>query len=464
MKIKLKYIFSFLLFLTLIFPITWFSYFAPTVKYDEYVINKNQEPTVTQLYLMKKFKKLYKWEMKEVYWDLPKDEFCIQEKQEFETKKQENLNKLEDELKETKTNEWKTKKLIESNKDWKVNDLTIVLQKLTNKKTNIEKNIENEKSKTFVCSFDTKKHTNGNLIIALLQSKSLYNIIMANWGQWVYKKAFENVFIKRQEEFARFLSWKNQEEQKTFLENCSSWDKRLTIRKWLYIGLDEKDQENIIKCVLLRNADTLTIKWQINTTFKEARQTNIWIWLSSLNWIWKQWELLSVMEKTQTKKWYVDGLALFVDEKDKTKVVAKPVPQGWICWVSTILYQTVLGAYQNFWIEQRSPHLQFYKEYYNFDGIDASLYGENWVVYKDLKLKNNSPWPLLVLTSTTSEKQLNKFHYYVTIWSLYNFQKSFIEYGKRYKSWTNTCITNTIKGLKNKENLTTISSCYKDMF
>jgi hypothetical protein len=40
---------------------------------------------------------------------------------------------------------------------------------------------------------------------------------------------------------------------------------------------------------------------------------------------------------------------------------------------------------------------------------------------------------MLVLTSTNGNEKANQFSYYATVWAMYPFQKSYINYGKKYK-------------------------------
>jgi hypothetical protein len=46
-----------------------------------------------------------------------------------------------------------------------------------------------------------------------------------------------------------------------------------------------------------------------------------------LEGLWNPGETISVYNRVQSAKGYIDGLALFVDEKDKRKVTTKPVYQ-----------------------------------------------------------------------------------------------------------------------------------------
>lgn len=354
------------------------------------------------------------------------------------------------------------------------------IKKIENNIANIEKEIKQLSTMPFKCSYKSwfenipkEERSDWVLYVRLdeVMKKSPYNYIISSWGKGIVKRAIEQQVIKRPELFVHFLSWRNQEKQKQFLDKvCNFYDKKVKIAHPLaknlvhsnyYVWFSEQDQRNIIKCVYLRNKEALTIKWAIHTEYAPVRETNIWIGLSSLVGVWKNNETISVLQKTQTKSWYVDGLALFVDKEDKNKVIAKPVPQWWICWVATVFYQTLLNWYSTFRIDERYPHLSFYRQYYNLDWIDASLYADNWVVYKDLKVTNVSWWPLLILTSINPNKTLNTFDYYSTIWSLYPIKKSDIQYWNKFNSNKHTCITNTIIEQGSNKELDKITSCYK---
>ena len=399
-------------------------------------------------------------------------EFCENERKVFEEKQAAEEKKYNEEQKKLlQQKQQENKRKLEQNKT-----------NQTKQKTQTKNIIDEEtytitpfKKKEFVCSFKKPsgiEYTNGVFYInwKLLKNKSPYNYFMSQWGKWNTKIAFENQFIKQDKNLRKILSWKNIELQNKFLKDtCVHYDKKLIIKNPLaknidlskyYIWLSEKDQRNILFCYLLRNKDQLTVKSWIHTEYSEVRETNIWIGISSIAWIWKNWETISVMNKTQSVKWYIDWLALFVDKEDKNKVIAKPVSQGWICWVSTVFYQALLNSYTAFDVKERYPHLSFYKQYYNKDWLDASLYWENGIVYKDLKVQNNTWWPVLVLTSINPNKEAKTFDYYVTIWSMYYLPKTDITYWKKYKKDDHTCIDNWVVWVDWKT-IKTITSCYK---
>lgn len=324
-------------------------------------------------------------------------------------------------------------------------------------------------NREFTCSLDKETfiNTNGVLYVPWVKEKSVYNIIMEEWGKGKVKEAFEFTFRKHYQSLQTFLVGSNIEGQKSF-ENitCTKYMKNssflteLKNKKYLFLWITPEEQLDILRCVLIKNKDSLSIRGQINTLWGKERSTNIWIWIKTLEGLWNPGETISVYNRVQSAKGYIDGLALFVDEKDKSKVTTKPVYQWGICWVSTVFYQTILGAYKDFKIETRYPHLSFYKTYYNYDWIDASLYGEKGHVYKDFKVTNVSNWPMLVLTSTNGNEKANQFSYYATVWAMYPFQKSYINYGKKYKKWASDCITNQIVNTLDNKKLDSITSCY----
>lgn len=345
----------------------------------------------------------------------------------------------------------------------KLTQEVLILHKAFMKKLNAIKNRE------FVCSLDKEVFINTNwvLYIPWIKEKSVYNIIMAEWGKGKIKDAFEFTFRKNYKSLQTFLAWGNIEWQKSF-ENitCAKYMKNISFltklknKQYLFLGINPEEQLDILRCILIKNKEALTVKWQINTLWGKERSTNIWIGIKTLEWLWLPGESISVYNRVQSASWYIDGLALFVDEKDKNKVTSKPVYQWGICWVSTIFYQTILWAYKDFKIETRYPHLSFYKLYYNYDGIDASLYWEKGHVYKDLKVSNNSNWPMLILTSTNGNEKANQFSYYTTIWAMYPFQKSYINYWKKYKKGVSDCITNQIINSQDNKKIDIITSCY----
>lgn len=401
-----------------------------------------------------------------------KEGVCTHEKIQFEDQKKSDIAGLNPQRIAYNQKREALASLIKKNQKSSQPDLT-TQNKLTNELYTLHQKFVNDlkviKERQFVCSLDTEEfdNTNGVLYLPWMKASSIYNMVMNEWGQGKVKEAFEFTFRKYNDHLQDFLRGGNVENQKAFDASvCKIYIQKydylrdLTHKKYLFVGLEPKDQLNILKCIMLKNKEDLSIKGQINTLWGKERSINIGIGIKTLEGLWNPWESISVYERVQSAKGYVDGLALFVDENDKSKVTTKPVYQWGICWVSTIFYQTVLGAYQDFKIERRSPHLSFYKLYYNYDGIDASLYGEKGHIYKDFKVTNVSNWPMLILTSTNGDQGKNQFSYYTTIWSMYPFKKSYIEYWKKYKQGKSTCITNKIIWMKNSTQLDSINSCY----
>lgn len=220
-----------------------------------------------------------------------------------------------------------------------------------------------------------------------------------------------------------------------------------------YIHLKNEDITNLITCYLLYNKDELTISWEINTLYWDARVHNVWKWLWYLEWIWKKWEVLSVYDKIWNQKWYKEWYAIF---KKEWKYIHKLVNWWWLCWVSSVLYQWILNWYNSFNIKERLPHSEFRSTYYNYLWIDATIFWEWEKSTRDLKIFNKHSSSILIQWYDEVKQKRSWYKYWIILWSLLPFEKTYFK--NDWIVWK--CIKNWIYW-KNDKLLDTIESCYQ---
>lgn len=220
-----------------------------------------------------------------------------------------------------------------------------------------------------------------------------------------------------------------------------------------YIHLRNEDITNLITCYLLHNKDELTISWEINTLYWDARVHNVWKWLWYLEWIWKKWEVLSVYDKIWNQKWYKEWYAIF---KKEWKYIHKLVNWWWLCWVSSVLYQWILNWYNSFNIKERLPHSEFRSTYYNYLWIDATIFWEWEKSTRDLKIFNKHSSSILIQWYDEVKQKRSWYKYWIILWSLLPFEKTYFK--NDWIVWK--CIKNWIYW-KNDKLLDTIESCYQ---
>lgn len=222
------------------------------------------------------------------------------------------------------------------------------------------------------------------------------------------------------------------------------------------ISLSRQQFEEIIWCYMLKNQDTLSVNWEINTIWWHEREINIWIWIKKIEWLFKYWEILSVYNHVNQWKWYVDWYALVFKDWKWTE---EKVSWWWLCWVSSVLYQTVLNSYYDFNIVERHPHSSFFITYYNHYWIDATITWEWKYAYKDFKLENKH-WSIIILPYTNVKYndywKKTWFQYWIKLWSLTPFKKTY--FTNWIKNWKT--ITNQIYDSKTNKLITTIDSYY----
>ena len=222
------------------------------------------------------------------------------------------------------------------------------------------------------------------------------------------------------------------------------------------IALSRQQFEEIIWCYMLKNQDTLSVNWEINTVRWYERETNIWIWIKTIEWLFKYWEILSVYDHTNQWKWYADWYALVFKEWKWTE---EKVSWWWLCWVSTVLYQTVLNSYYDFNIVERHPHSSFFITYYNYYWVDATITWEWKYAYKDFKLENKH-WSIIILPYTNVKYndywKKTWFQYWIKLWSLTPFKKTY--FTNWIRNWKT--ITNEVYDSKTNKLITTIDSYY----
>lgn len=220
-----------------------------------------------------------------------------------------------------------------------------------------------------------------------------------------------------------------------------------------YISISDKEATDLITCYLKYNENDLTIKWEINTLYWESRIHNIWKWLWHLEWLWKKWEELSVYQKIWNQWWYEDWYAILYKD---WKYIHELVSWWWLCWISSVLYQWILKWYNSFTITERLPHSEFRSVYYNFLWVDATIFWEWEKSTRDFKVINNHSSSILIQWYNEIKEKKSWFKYWVILWSLLPFEKTYFKY--LWTTWK--CIKNWIYW-KNNQLIKTINSCYQ---
>lgn len=192
---------------------------------------------------------------------------------------------------------------------------------------------------------------------------------------------------------------------------------------------------------------------EINAPWEKYREFNITQWLNTLdNSVWKVWEIYSIMKNIEKKTNYMDWYALVFKNN---KVIHKLIKGGSLCWVSTIFYQNSLKT-DNLDIIELYNHMNYYSMYYwKQIWLDATIYSENWIVYKDLKVKNNTKWNIIIKVNTISENW--RFKYYIKFFSPFIPSRVVEGNNKIYKKNWKKCVS--FSYWKN-ENKTIKESCY----
>jgi hypothetical protein len=221
----------------------------------------------------------------------------------------------------------------------------------------------------------------------------------------------------------------------------------------IFIRTDDLSKD--IACYIYQNKANYFVR-ELCTTYKPYRKTNITKWLYSLKLTYPIWK--SKMQ-ISTLYWlfsnwvkYVDWLAL---KNEKWKVKTFKVKWWWLCWVSTILYNFNLSQKKLFDINERWPHMWYYRWYYGpIIWIDATIF---WPT-KNYKFTNISDED--IIWDYFSYKKWWKFCYWIKAWKLRPFPSQTKISSKRYKR---NCYKNIVYDSKTWKVLYTKNSCYKEI-
>lgn len=192
---------------------------------------------------------------------------------------------------------------------------------------------------------------------------------------------------------------------------------------------------------------------EIVAPWEKYREFNITQWLNTLNNdIWEVWKDYSIMSNVNTKSDYMNWYALILKNG---KVTHQLVEWGSLCGISTIFYQNSLKT-NNLEMVELHNHMNYYSMYYwKQNWLDSTIYSANWTVYKDLKVKNNTNWNIIIRTRTISEDW--KFKYYVKFFSPFIPDRIIEGDNKTYKKNWKRCVSFTYWEGDSK---TSKESCY----
>lgn len=239
--------------------------------------------------------------------------------------------------------------------------------------------------------------------------------------------------------------------------------------------IDDKEFWKLIACWY----DYIFPNWKKLTTLKTAyipyRYKNITEVINkNFIKILKPWESFSTVNSVLRNPRYkfVIGKAI-VDWK------IKDIEAGWTCWISTILYQTIVKHMQMFHIVKRRPHSAWFTYLYGKTlWLDSTIYdmGKSSI---DLKFKNKSKTTLIL---QWYQKKINRyyFRYWITVFSPY-LEDSYVKASKvtkiptekihkyldrktgkeKEEKITYKCVNNYIYSVKGNTLLRKVKSCYQ---
>lgn len=229
---------------------------------------------------------------------------------------------------------------------------------------------------------------------------------------------------------------------------CSNLEWRLS---WEY---DRSDEEvNFIVAILCYVEEKGTRETSITTWLERSRNFNIDVGLAQFDdmvvWVWEEVSSNKLLEavKDQFKEWNV----LFYN-KEKKKVETITETGGWVCWVTTGLYQNFLKDWQ-IDVTERFSHSNWYNSYYGKNkGADAMIYF--W--QSDFKFKNNGNSNIHI--KAWGEYGKSTYKYYIRTKTLFKQDRevSFANKPYKNKAWDKTCYDVWVDWKK-------VTSCYRNI-
>jgi len=360
-----------------------------------------------------------------------------------------------------------------------IKDLNLMLYKKLSTLNNVQKNNILNNLKQIYSNFWIRKNTKikiipeNNEIKVYIWGKISNSLFYATWVSF-QKQLFTqfqslplNYFIQDKQ---KLLNLMKEIDNWQFKENCDNFNLYfnwllydifiINWLKWLYVKLP---LDKYLWCYIKKNKNKYIFKYELDTIYHKYRTINIWNWINWLTGFYDYWDTINVFEWIRKNKdKYVKWYALIYSWN---KVESKLVYWWGLCWVSTIMYQT-LSKIKWMKIEKVYHHMNFYYSYYwQLPWTDSTVYFSNNFEkpYKNLIIKNYF-WPIYIDYFDKIAKWRwwkRDFHYWLKVYSLwlwFNFYD--VKLIKKYERNWKKCYTVWFFDKKTNNLVYTRTSCY----